>query len=169
MYPSLMRSSPAGLLADFDMLQRHIESLLAPSGASSSIRAVERGSFPAINVGITPEAVEVYAFAPGVDPASLDVSVDKGLLTIAGERRLGAAEGEENGRRTVYAQERAGGAFRRAVSLPEDADPDKVDASYRDGILRVRLEKRAASRPRRIDVQQPTQPQSQQLTQGATQ
>lgn len=163
MYPSLMRSSPAGLLADFDMLQRHIESLLAPSGASSSIRAVERGSFPAINVGITPDAVEVYAFAPGIDPSSLDVTVDKGLLTISGERRL-APEGQPAGRRTVYAQERASGAFRRAVSLPEDADPDKVDASYRDGILRVRLDKRAASRPRRIDVQ-PSQPQSQ-ITQG---
>lgn len=168
MYPSLMRSSPAGLLADFDMLQRHIESLLAPSGASSSIRAVERGSFPAINVGITPDAVEVYAFAPGVDPASLDVTVDKGLLTIAGERRADTGEqGAQADRRTVYARERAGGAFRRVVSLPDDADPDKVDASYRDGILRVRLEKRAASRPRRIDVQ-PTQAPSQ-LTQGAAQ
>lgn len=168
MYPSLMRSSPAGLLADFDMLQRHIESLLAPSGASSSIRAVERGSFPAINVGITPDAVEVYAFAPGVDPASLDVTVDKGLLTIAGERRADTGEqGAQTDRRTVYARERAGGAFRRVVSLPDDADPDKVDASYRDGILRVRLEKRAASRPRRIDVQ-PTQSPSQ-LTQGAAQ
>ena len=166
MYPSLMRSSPAGLLADFDMLQRHIESLLAPSGSSSSIRAVERGSFPAINVGITPDAVEVYAFAPGVDPSSLDVTVDKGLLAIAGARRPDVAEEAEP--RTVYARERAVGAFRRAVSLPEDADPDKVDASYRDGILRVRLEKRAASRPRRIDVQ-PTQSQSQLSQQGATQ
>lgn len=155
MYPSLLRSSPAGLLADFDMLQRHIESLLAPSGSSSSIRAVARGSFPAINVGITPDAVEVYAFAPGLDPATLDVTVDKGLLTISGERRLDTAEAEH---RTVYARERAGGAFRRAVSLPDDADPDRVDASYRNGILRVRLEKRAASRPRRIDVQASASP-----------
>lgn len=165
MYPSLLRSSPAGLLADFDMLQRHIESLLSPSGSSSSIRAVARGSFPAINVGTTPDAVEVYAFAPGLDPATLDVTVDKGLLTISGERRIEAADAQ---RRTVYARERAGGAFRRAVSLPDDADPDKVDASYRDGILRVRLEKRAASRPRRIDVQAAQAP-SQLTRQGAAQ
>lgn len=151
MYPSLLRS-PAGMLADFDALQRQIDWLLGPRGASSSIRAVERGSFPAINVGITPEAVEVYAFAPGIDLASLDVSVDKGLLTIAGHRKTGTAAGSDQPQSSVYAQERAEGAFRRVVSLPEDADPDRVDASYRNGILRIRVDKQAASKPRRIEV-----------------
>lgn len=165
MYPSLLRS-PASMLADFDALQRQIEWLLAPSSASSSIRAVERGSFPAVNVGITPEAVEVYAFAPGVEPSSLEVTVDRGLLTVAGERRTLGAQGDRPPT-AIYARERADGAFRRVISLPEDADPDKVDASYRNGILRVKVDKKAASRPRRIEVQD-AKPQPQ-LTQGATQ
>lgn len=157
MYSSLLRS-PAGMLADFDALQRQIEWLLGPHGASSSIRAVERGTFPAINVGITPDAVEVYAFAPGIDLASLDVSVDKGLLTIAGHRKTGLAASGDQPQSSVYAQERAAGAFRRVVSLPEDADPDRVDASYRNGVLHIKVDKQAASRPRRIEVQDANNP-----------
>lgn len=161
MYPSLLRH-PAGMLANLEALQREFERLLEPYGSTSSIRAVERGSFPAVNVGITPEAVEVYAFAPAVDPGSLDVSVDKGLLTITGQRDTDP----ERPQSTVYARERARGAFRRVVSLPEDADLDRVEATYRNGILRVRIDKHAASRPRRIEVQD-AQGQRQITTEGA--
>ena len=52
----------------------------------------------------------------------------------------------------MYAQERFAGNFRRVVSLPDDADPAKVDASYRDGILRVTVARRESSKPRRIEV-----------------
>ena len=146
MYPSLL-SLPGGLFAEFDELQRQMERLFGAPGASS-IRAVQRGSFPAINIGTTPEAVEIYAFAPGIDPSSLEVSVDRGLLTIAGRRDARASEGKA----TVYARERLVGEFRRVVSLPEDADPARVDAAYRNGVLHVRVEKREASRPRRIEI-----------------
>lgn len=151
MYPSLLRY-PAGALADFDALQRQLESLLVPRGSSSSIRAVERGSFPAINVGVTPDAVVVFAFVPGVEPGSLEVSVDNGLLTIAGDRTSDADTSP--GQRTVYARERAGSSFRRVVSLPEDADAEQVSATCRNGILHVRVAKQAASRPRRIEVKE---------------
>jgi len=52
----------------------------------------------------------------------------------------------------LHTRERASGSFRRVIALPEDADPGRVDASYRCGVLRVRVEKREASRPRRITV-----------------
>ena len=149
MYPSLQRF-PGDLFADFDELQQQLERLLGPRGQSSSIRAVQRGTFPAVNVGVTPDAVEIYAFAPGIDLSSLDVSVDKGLLTIAGRRKTTASERTD--KVTVYARERVDGEFRRVVSLPEHADPDRVDASYRDGILHIKIQKREASRPRRIEV-----------------
>jgi HSP20 family protein len=149
MYPSLL-SLPGDLFAEFDALQRQMDRLLGPRGPNSSIRAVERGSFPAINIGTTPEAIEIYAFAPGIAPASLEVSVDKGLLTLAGERRLPAAEAGT--KTSVYASERFDGDFRRVVALPEDADPERVEASYRDGVVRIRILKREASRPRRIEV-----------------
>lgn len=147
MYPSLL-SLPGDLFAEFDALQRQMDRLLGTRAASSSIRAVERGSFPPINIGSTPEAIEIYAFAPGIAPDQLDVSVDKGLLTLAGERRITEPEGTKN----RYASERFDGAFRRTVALPEDADPDRVQATCRDGIVRIRIERREASRPRRVEV-----------------
>jgi len=149
MYPSLLRV-PGDLFDDFDELQRQMERLLGPRGQVSSIRAVQRGAFPAVNIGVTPEAIEIYAFAPGIDPASLEVSVDKGLLTIAGKRE--SQPTEKGAKRTVYALERTYGEFRRVLSLSEDADPDKVEATYRNGIVHIHIQKREASRPRRIAV-----------------
>jgi HSP20 family protein len=116
----------------------------------TSIRALSGATFPVINVGTTPEAIEVMALAPGLDPAALQLTVDRGLLIISGERKNQVPEA--GGATSVYAQERFTGAFRRVVSLPEDADPGKVDATYRDGILRVTIAKRESSKPRRIDV-----------------
>lgn len=148
MYPSLL-SLPGDLFAEFDALQRQVDRLLGARASNSSIRAVQRGSFPAINIGSTPEAIEIYAFAPGIDASKLDVSVDKGLLTLAGERRVPDPEGAGA---TRYASERFEGSFRRVVALPEDADPERVQATYRDGVVRIRIDKREASRPRRIEI-----------------
>lgn len=148
---SSMLRFPSDVFADFDDLQRQLDRLLGARPTNSSIRAVQRGTFPAVNVGVTPDAVEIYAFAPGIDTASLDVTVDKGLLTISGERK--GRPGEANAQANVYAQERPQGSFRRVISLPEDADPDRVNANYRNGILQIRVQKREASRPRRIEIQ----------------
>ena len=108
MYPSLLRV-PGDLFAEFDELPRQMERLLGPQGQVSSIRAVQRGSFPAVNIGLTPDAVEIYAFAPGIDASSLEVSVDKGLLTLAGRRS--PRPPEAGTQPTVYAAERIHGAF----------------------------------------------------------
>lgn len=151
MYPSLTRF-PGDLFADFEGLQRQLEQVFGTGGWPSSIRAASRGAFPAINVGTTEEAVEIYAFAPGIDPAKIDVSVDKGLLAISGERLSDTPE--EGEKVSVYARERFFGTFKRVVSLPEDADPTKVDASYRNGVLRIVIPKREASRPRRIEIKE---------------
>ena len=149
MYPSLTSFS-GDLFAEFDTLQRQLDQLMGLRGWPSSIRAAERGAFPAINVGMTEQAVEIYAFAAGIDLAKLEVSVDKGLLTISGERT--ASLPEEGDKVTVYSNERFGGGFRRVVSLPADVDSARVDATYRDGVLRIVIPKHEAARPRRIEV-----------------
>jgi HSP20 family protein len=135
---------------DFEALQRQVEQLLGNRGWPSSIRAAQRGAFPAINMGVTQDAVEIYAFAPGIDMGKLEVCVDRGVLTIAGERARDLPQ--ESDKVSVYADERFGGAFRRAVSLPEDADSSRIEARYRDGILRITVPKRESARPRRIEV-----------------
>ena len=149
MYASLTRY-PGDMFADFESLHRSVEELLGHGGWPSSIRAAQRGAFPAINMGSTPEAVEIYAFAPGIDPAKIEVSVDKGLLTISGERPHDLPQ--ESEKLSVFAAERFSGAFKRVVSLPDDADASRVEARYRDGILRIAIPKRESSKPRRIEV-----------------
>lgn len=149
MYPSLT-TFPGDLFAEFDALQRQLGRLFSNEWPSS-IRAAARGAFPAVNMGTTDDAVEIYAFAPGLDPAKLDVNVEKGLLTISGERQGEAPQASE--KITVYAQERFEGAFKRVVSLPEEVDPSRIEATYREGILRIVVPKREAMKPRRIEVQ----------------
>jgi len=140
----------ADLFSELNRLQGVLDQVFRPSGRTS-IRALNGASFPVLNVGSTQDAIEVMALAPGLDPASVQVTVDRGLLVIAGERQ---SQVPEPGNATsVYAQERFTGAFRRVVSLPDDADAARVDASYRDGILRVTVAKRESSRPRRIEIQ----------------
>lgn len=144
----LFRSS-ADLFAELNRLQNVMDQVFGPS-ERASIRGLSGANFPVLNVGTTPEAIEVMALAPGLDPAGLELTVDRGLLVLAGERKSQLPEDRE--RTSVHTQERFTGRFRRVVTLPEDADPAKVDATYRDGILRVTVAKRESSRPRRIEV-----------------
>lgn len=150
MYGSLF-TFPGSVLAEFDRLQNALSSLSLPS----SIRATARGAFPAINIGTTATSIEVYAFAPGLDPSKIDVSVDRGLLTLAGERTaFQNNETEENDAElNIYASERFQGSFRRVITLPEDTDPTKVEATYKDGVLRVTLARRETPQPKRIQIQ----------------
>ncbi|MGH8533623.1 MAG: Hsp20/alpha crystallin family protein [Gammaproteobacteria bacterium] len=149
MYESLLRF-PTDLFADLERLQREMQHGFGGVGLPSSIRAVGRGAFPAINIGSTPTSIQVDAFAPGIDPAKLAVSIDRGLLTIAGERASDVPE--ESEQLSLYAHERATGSFKRVVSLPEDADPARVEASYRDGVVRIAIERQESTQPRRIEV-----------------
>jgi HSP20 family protein len=149
MYESLL-TFPGGLFDEFERLQRDMGQAFGTLGLPSSIRAVAQGAFPAINIGGTRAAVEVYAFAPGLDPGKIDVTVDRGVLTVSGER-AGFLPGSDK-QRSVYATERYAGEFRRAVSLPEDVDPTRVSATYRDGILRISVARQEKSQPKRIEI-----------------
>ena len=152
MYATTSYSRPSDLLAHFDELQRQFEQVFSNRPWPSSIRSVGSGTFPAVNVGTTSEAIEIYAFAPGIDLNALDVTVDKGLLTISGQRET--ATPRQSDTLTVYARERSSGGFRRVVNLPDDADPERVSATYRNGVLRVSVQKREASKPRRIEIKE---------------
>jgi len=153
MYPSMLRTA-GDWFADFEQLQDRIDELLSGRSMTSSIRAVGRaGAFPALNVGTSADALEIYAFAPGIDPKSIDVSVEKGILAISGERPAnGNAPAAKGGERNVYASERFAGKFRRVIALPEDAEPSRVEATYRNGVLKVVVPKRESSKPRQIPV-----------------
>jgi len=137
-----------GLFDEFRRMQREMDQLFGSSTWPSGIRAVARGSYPPINMGSTAEQVDVYLFAAGVDPKSLDISIQQNLLTLSGERRV-KAERDVN----YYRKERYDGDFHRVVTLPEDVDPERVKASYKDGVLHVSIQRRESSRPRKIEIQ----------------
>jgi len=139
---------PRELFADFDRLQREFFNTV---DNSPSIRGLGRGGYPALNVGTTDTSVEVYAYAPGLDPAKIEVDLDRGVLTLAGERVRTTADASDD-KTTVHAKERFEGRFRRVVSLPEDIDPTAVTAKYTDGVLHVTVQRKAAPQARRITV-----------------
>ena len=136
-----------GLFDDLRRMQREMDEMFAPRAWPAAIRSVARGTYPPINIGATPKSVDVYLFAAGLDPKTLDISLQQNLLAIAGERQAAPPENVE-----YYRQERFSGAFRRVITLPEDVDPDKVDAHYAEGILHVSMPRREASLPRQIEV-----------------
>jgi HSP20 family protein len=147
-----MSYRPQGLFDQLTMLHQALSrSLSGAEGLPDAIRSVAAGSFPGLNVGRTARTVEVYAFAPGLDAASIDVTVERGVLKISGERR-GArpAAGEAV---QAYAAERPQGRFSRAVSLPDDIDTAKVEAKYREGVLQISIGLQEAAQPKRIEVQ----------------
>jgi len=139
---------PRDLFAELDRLQRDMQQAFE---LSPSIRGLGRGGFPAINVGSSPNSVEIYAFAPGVDPTAIEAQIEKGVLTIAGERKPDLPGKDEKA--TVHIDERYAGRFRRVVSLPEDIDPAAVQARYRDGVLHISIQRRQAAQPRRITIE----------------
>jgi len=147
MYRSVF-SVPGDVFAEFDRMQRNLQQLF---DYPASIRSTGRGAFPPVNVATTAESVEIDAFAPGVDPAKFQVTLDRGVLTISGERSSDVRPKDE--RTTVYAHERFAGSFKRVVSLPDDVDPTHVEAAYRDGVLHITVKRRGASQPRRIAIQ----------------
>lgn len=147
MFGSMFSSFNGTLFDDLRRLESDMDQLLGRGAYPAGIRAVPRGTFPQVNVGSTPERVDVYIFAPGTDPKSLDVSTQQNLLTVSGSRQVLAHDDAE-----YYRRERFDGDFRRVIALPDDADPDRVEARYRDGVVQVTVQRRIAARPRQVAV-----------------
>jgi len=139
---------PRDIFSELSRLQREMQQGFE---AGPSIRGTGSSGFPALNVGRTPQAVELYAFAPGLDPEKIEVNLERGVLTISGERADNLPKREEEA--AVHINERFAGSFRRVVSLPDDVDPDSVSAAYSDGVLRINLKRQESVLPRRIAIQ----------------
>ena len=137
---------------DFDRLRRELEQLFDLGTPVGNIRGAVRGTFPPVNVGETADKVLVYIFVPGVDPAKLDLTIEKNLLTVEGERDTTQEPGEGASAQGYHRRERFSGRFRRVVSLPESVDPANVEATYTNGILAVTIGKKEEEKSRKIEV-----------------
>lgn len=103
---------------------------------------------PLVDIVEDDKVYSIKAELPEVKKNDVKVRVENGVLHINGERTL---EKEEKGKR-YHRIERAYGAFTRSFSLPEDADPQQVNAEFKDGILSVQVAKNQNARPKSIEV-----------------
>jgi HSP20 family protein len=142
------RNIEAPLFSEFQRLEQELDEFFAGGTPwAGGIRSLPPGTFPAVNVASSADAVNVYVFAPGIDAKSLEISLQQNVLTVDGRR-----EPSQDSTATYYRSERFEGPFRRVIALPEDVDPEKVEASYRDGIVEIRIQRHEASKPRRIEI-----------------
>jgi HSP20 family protein len=131
--------------------QTEIHDLLAPllKTAESAARA-STAWVPAVDIREEASQFVLLADLPGVDPAAIDVQMDKGVLSIKGERVAPVLEeGQQLSR-----SERGHGAFIRRFTLPDSVDVEGIVASNRNGVLEIRIPKRSEAAPRRIEVKQ---------------
>ncbi|MFE0502581.1 Hsp20/alpha crystallin family protein [Lysobacter soli] len=103
---------------------------------------------PRVDIKEEADRFLLYADIPGVDPQDIEVQMDRGLLTIKGERREEKVHETERYSRI----ERRHGLFHRRFALPDSADPDGITASGHNGVLTISIPKRPESTPRRIQV-----------------
>ena len=111
--------------------------------------SAEEGTWvPSVDVSETAKEVIVKAELPGMDAKEIDVSVRGEILTLRGERKQEKEEKGENSRRV----ERRYGSFSRSIQLPTEVDSNKVDATYRDGVLKIIMPKTKEAATTKIEV-----------------
>ena len=105
---------------------------------------------PAVDVAETDKAYEITAEVPGLAEKDLEVKLASGTLTVKGEKQ----EDKEEKKKDYYISERRYGAFERSFRLPEGIDTDKIEASFKNGVLKVVLPKtpEAQKAEKKIDV-----------------
>lgn len=112
-----------------------------------------RGRFsPALDVQETDEAIAVTAEVPGMKKDDIDITVSQGLLTLRGEKREEREEGEEGGE--YHRTERRYGRFEKTIPLPDYADEENIDATYKNGVLKLNIPKTEKARPKQIEVKE---------------
>jgi HSP20 family protein len=106
---------------------------------------------PTTDLYETPEAFVLEMELPGFKLDDIELTMEKGVLTVTGERKV-LEEKEETEERTYHLRERSFERFTRSYALPRLVETDKVDASFSNGVLLVTLPKAAEAKPRRITV-----------------
>ncbi len=158
-------AAPAEMWTPFESLRREIDRLFEDFDGGFFRSPFRRSTFdvapfwrreikwpamPAVDVTDTEKAYEITADLPGMDEKNIEVKVSGGVLTIKGERR----EEKEEKKKDYYLHEREYGSFERSFQVPEGVDADKIDASFKKGVLTVTLPKKpeAQKAAKKIEV-----------------
>jgi len=146
-YPQWSRSD-AGQDPLRHLVDRLFEGSLFQAGSNDESSVVTSQWIPRVDIKEENDRFVLYADIPGVDPAEIEVQMDKGVLTIKGERRGEATVDTERFSRV----ERRHGAFHRRFALPDSADAEGISAHGDNGVLEITIPKRPETTPRRIQV-----------------
>ena len=103
---------------------------------------------PPVDIEETQDSIRVEAELPGMKKEDIQIDFSNGLLTIRGQRTFSQEKKERNYHRV----ERSYGSFERSFRLPTSVDPDRISASYENGVLRLELSKKEEAKPRRIEI-----------------
>jgi HSP20 family protein len=141
-FMTIVRYEPWALVGRF---QRQLERALGEDSADSA----SVSWIPHVDIHEEAERFLVVADVPGVDGKNIEITADKGVLTIKGERTSEKKSSKDGFERV----ERATGSFLRRFTLPENADAEAIQATHVNGVLEVSIPKRATEQPRRISVQ----------------
>ena len=102
---------------------------------------------PPVDVAETQDKILVRAEVPGIKQEDISIEFENGLLTLRGERKLEKTEGV-----TWHRVERIYGNFSRSFTLPRTVDPERIAATYREGILEIEVPKREEAKPKHIKI-----------------
>ena len=143
---------PFGELApfrDFEWMRRDMDRLWNSFFERGTLRSEEGGEWlPSLDVAETKNEIVVKAEVPGLEPKDIDISLSDGLLTIKGEKKQEREEKEEN----YHLVERSYGSFARSIRLPNEVQSDKINASYKNGVLKIVLPKSEEAKKKEIKI-----------------
>ncbi len=142
---SLTRYNPWSV---FDQLQRELNNPMNKFDSDENGNIATANWAPAVDIKEDDKAFTLLADIPGVDPDDIEVTMDKGVLTVKGERQSEKKTEEENYKRV----ERQYGVFYRRFSLPDSADADSIEAHSEHGVLKITIPKQEVAQSRRISV-----------------
>lgn len=149
---AMIRYEPWGLLRqiqqDLNKSLNYFEGSGVENADNDSSDIVTSHWRPAVDIREEKDRFVIEADLPGVDPKDIEVTMENGVLTLKGERRFEKDTSGDNYKRV----ERAYGVFYRRFSLPDSANPEKIEARGKNGVLEIILPKQEKVRPRRIDV-----------------
>jgi HSP20 family protein len=129
-------------------LRREIDRLFDDTFGGSGGRSAASWS-PAVDVRESQNELSLAFEIPGMTPDQVEVTTDNGVLTVRGEKREERKEGDEG---QFHLVERSYGTFSRSFQLPKNLDESKIDASFENGVLTVRIPKAALPQPKRIQI-----------------
>jgi HSP20 family protein len=138
------------LLTTFDPFTRDFDRIVGRAFGPTWTRAFRAtaGSAMAMDAVRGEDGLTLRFDLPGIDPESIEVTVDRGVLTVGAKRTEELAEGEK-----PYIRERVTGSFSRRVYLGDKVDSAKVEAGYESGVLTVRVPLAEVAKPHKVEIQ----------------